>query len=201
MTDARTAARGITWADAPRSPSGRRMRVDALRNRQRIFDVTRDALRTNAYDISLELIAERAGLGIATVHRHFARRIDLLEAVYREDLEQLSALSIRLSDTDPWEALVTWLRAFLAFTEAKRAINGELGEAFQKNPELAELSRNAVNRALDRLFARAQSAGVLNPEVIPMDLIQLVGGMRLSILMTGERDEQVLDIVLRGIRA
>ena len=61
----------------------RRQRSDAALNRAKIIDAARRALADND-DTSMRAIAEKAGLGRGTVHRHFATREDLMDAVRRQ---------------------------------------------------------------------------------------------------------------------
>ncbi len=63
----------------------------------------------------MEAIAKEAGVGVGTLYRHFPRRIDVVEAVYRTDVDQLvEAADVVSRDMEPWPALVAWLHAFVA---------------------------------------------------------------------------------------
>jgi serine phosphatase RsbU (regulator of sigma subunit) len=58
----------------------RRRRSDAALNRTKIIDAARTLLADNR-DASIQAIADAAGLGRGTVHRHFSTREDLVNAV------------------------------------------------------------------------------------------------------------------------
>ncbi|GAA3706902.1 hypothetical protein GCM10023082_01090 [Streptomyces tremellae] len=62
----------------------RKPRTDAELNRRRIIAVARAAFADEGLDLPLREIARRAGLGIATVHRHFPARADLVAAALAE---------------------------------------------------------------------------------------------------------------------
>src|SRR6476661_3729301 len=99
----------------------RPMRADARRNYERLLQAARAVLAERGSEASMEEIARRADVGVGTLYRHFRRRIDLVEAVYREDVESL----VTLADTvvvnaTPWDALVEWLDGFVRYAQAKR---------------------------------------------------------------------------------
>src|SRR5579859_1336459 len=89
----------------------RPMRADAQRNYARLLDAASAAfLEHGADDVSLEEIARRAGVGIGTLYRHFPARQDLLEAVYRDQVESLRARAEQLRETQaPGDALAAFL--------------------------------------------------------------------------------------------
>src|SRR6478752_4158014 len=73
----------------PATASRRPLRADAQRNYERL-------------------------VGAGTLYRHFPRRIDLVEAVYREDVESLVTLADSVVvNAMPWDALVEWLDGFV----------------------------------------------------------------------------------------
>ena len=104
------------------TPAGPAMRADARRNRQRLLDAALQVYaERGADDASLDEIARRAGVGIGTLYRHFPTRRALLEAVYRDQVEELCAVARELKDQAPPEqALEGWLRALMAFGTTKR---------------------------------------------------------------------------------
>ena len=61
----------------------RRLRSDAALNRAKILDAARRALADHD-DTSMRAIAEKAGVGRGTVHRHFPTREALMDAVRRQ---------------------------------------------------------------------------------------------------------------------
>ncbi len=97
------------------------MRSDARRNRERLLAAAMSAFtEQGADDASLEEIARRAGVGIGTLYRHFPTRQSLLESVYRDQVEALCERAVSLQGEAPAAALVSWLRALVAFSVTKR---------------------------------------------------------------------------------
>ena len=183
------------------APPRRPLRADAQRNYERLVSVARAVLSERGSEASMEEIARRADVGVGTLYRHFPRRIDLVEAVYREDVESLVALAASVAaNATPWDALVEWLDGFVRYAQAKRVFLTELHEAFEKSPELALKSREKIRVAAGLVLERAQQAGVARDDIDAADLMQLVGGMCMARNASLERNERLLTLVLDGIR-
>jgi AcrR family transcriptional regulator len=179
----------------------RPMRADARRNNERLLQAARDVLADRGSEATMEEIAKRADVGVGTLYRHFPRRIDLVEAVYREDVDGLVALAGRAtSDAEPWDALVEWLHGFVRYGQSKRAFLTELHEAFEKSPDLALSSRQRIGEAAAMVLTRAQQAGVACEDIDQSDLMQLVGGMCMARNASLEQNQRLLRLVLDGIR-
>jgi AcrR family transcriptional regulator len=179
----------------------RPLRADAQRNYERLVSAARTVLSERGSEASMEEIAKRADVGVGTLYRHFPRRIDLVEAVYREGVEALVTLATSVAaDAPPWDALVEWLDGFVRYAQSKRVFLTELHEAFEKNPELALDSRERIRVAAGLVLERAQQAGVARDDIDSADLMQLVGGMCMARNASLERNERLLTLVLDGIR-
>ncbi|MGW4242401.1 TetR/AcrR family transcriptional regulator, partial [Nocardia sp. NPDC004722] len=76
-------------SDKPRA--GRAPRADAQRNRDKLLEVARGAFATAGDTVTLESIAQQAGVGIGTLYRHFPNREALAEAVYAAELDDVTA--------------------------------------------------------------------------------------------------------------
>jgi AcrR family transcriptional regulator len=178
----------------------RPMRADARRNYDRLVNAARVALSQRGSDASMEEIAKSADVGVGTLYRHFPRRIDLVEAVYRDDVDALVTLADRVAaEAEPWDALVEWLDGFVRYAQAKRVFLTELHEAFEKNPDLALTSRAKIGGAANTVLTRAQHAGVARDDISQSDLMQLVGGMCMARNASLEQNERLLKLVLDGI--
>src|SRR5580693_5308676 len=85
------------------------LRSNARQNRDRILAVAHEALIASS-DASLNSIAKRAGVGIATVYRHFPTREALVLEVYRHEVTQLAeAAPALLASHPPLDALRKWM--------------------------------------------------------------------------------------------
>src|SRR6201999_3204489 len=87
-------------------PARAPMRADARRNYEALLDAADEIFSRRGPDAPLDEIARRAGVGNATLYRHFPSRRDLLVAVCIGDVEALCALGSRLqSHRSPGDAL------------------------------------------------------------------------------------------------
>jgi AcrR family transcriptional regulator len=196
-TDAVSDAVGDAGTRAPSKP----LRADARRNRERLVQVARAVFADRGSEASMEEIAKAADVGVGTLYRHFPRRIDLVEAVYRDDVDGLAALAEQVAvDSGPWEGLVTWLQAFVRYAQSKRTFLTELHEAFEKNPDFKLSSREKLATAASTVLQRAQQAGVARNDIDHSDLMQLVGGMCMARGSSLPQNERLLCLVLDGIR-
>ena len=71
--------------------ASRKPRADAQRNRERILEVAKVAFTRSGANASLDDIAKEAGVGPGTLYRHFPSREELLQAVYRSEMEKVAA--------------------------------------------------------------------------------------------------------------
>jgi AcrR family transcriptional regulator len=187
------------------SPAGegdaRRMRADARRNYERLVSAAREVFAQSGGDASMEAIAKHAGVGIGTLYRHFPTRIDIVEAVYRTDVDELVEAAERLvGESEPWIAVVGWLQAFVRYAQTKRTLLSELHEAFEKNPQLKSVSRERIEGALRTVLGPAQQAGVVRTDVNESDLMQLLSSMCMSATVTAAQSERLLVVIQDGLR-
>ena len=104
-----------------------RQRADARRNYARILAVAEEEVAAHGAGASLEQIARTAGVGSATVRRHFPTRRALLEAVSRERIEALCARAHELTGTgDSRDALLEWLSDVVAYCVSARGLAAAL---------------------------------------------------------------------------
>ncbi|MCO5993803.1 TetR/AcrR family transcriptional regulator [Actinoallomurus rhizosphaericola] len=183
-------------------PPRQRMRADARRNVDRIVAAAGAVIAEHGADASLEEVARRAGVGSATLHRHFPSRQALLETVFRGRVEALCAKADDLlSDPDPGEALFAWLRAVGAHAVANRGLGASL---MRGDPALGSSCHDMVINAGDALLARARAAGVVRPGIAITHLLKLVSAIALA--TEHEPDgpaeaDRMLAIAIDGVRA
>jgi len=154
-------------------------RADARRNYDRLLAAAAAAFaERGADDVSLEEIARRAGVGIGTLYRHFPSRQELLEAVYKDQVDGLEVLAGKLLTAEsPGAALAEWMRAFIAFGRTKRSLSGALVATIGKDSELLSACSKVLRDCSESLLSRAQEAGEARPEVRSADMMRLTHGL------------------------
>jgi AcrR family transcriptional regulator len=193
----------VERVDPPGNEAGpaRPKRADARRNYERLVTAARDVFAVQGGGASMDAIAKEAGVGIGTLYRHFPQRIDLVEAVWLEDVDELVSTSQTLiADLEPWPALVAWLQAFVRYASVKRMFLSELHEAFEKNPELRVASRERIETAVDAVLTRAQEAGEARADLDGPDLMQLLSSLCMSPTLTKEQSMRLLVMIQDGLR-
>jgi AcrR family transcriptional regulator len=180
-----------------------RLRADAVRNRARLVDAARALFLAGPPDaeVSLEQVAREAGVGIGTLYRHFPTRLDLLEAVYREEVDGLRQAAERLAaDHPPLDALERWLEVFVDYAATKKHIFHELVEATGRDSELMTHSRATMTAAAEKMVGGAQDAGEIRIDVTALDVIRLVGGCTMMPNFDRAQLRRILKVVMDGLR-
>src|SRR5664279_10974 len=84
-------------------------RADARRNYDLVLQAAREVFAERGAEAPLDDIARRAGVGNATMYRHFPTRRDLILAVYSDEVTQLCEHGTTLLVQEPPDdALFAW---------------------------------------------------------------------------------------------
>jgi AcrR family transcriptional regulator len=179
----------------------RHMRADARRNYQRLINAAREAFTEHGVEAALDDIARRAAVGPGTLYRHFPNRESLLGAVYRDDVEALTAQADELAEAyPPEEALTRWLSRQLEFIKHKRGLGAAVKTMLATDSETLSWCRTSMYGALGRLLERAQAAGVIRTDVAAAEVLRLVHAVGLASESAPDEAERLLSIVLDGLR-
>jgi AcrR family transcriptional regulator len=181
----------------------RRPRADAQRNRGRILEVAKQAFTRHGAHASLDDIAERAGVGPGTLYRHFATREELLEAVYRTEVEKLAAAQRELARTKPpLDALRAWMLLFVDYIATKQIIAPALNTIVGGPSKLYEAYRSHITGAIDALVKRAIESGDIRADLDPFDLLRaLIGVSNVATSPDWQQSaRRLVDILLTGSR-
>src|SRR2546421_9502021 len=147
--------RRITVTD----PSGRPLRADAERNRQRILDAARELFAERGLGVTLNAIAHPAGVGVGTVYRRFPDKKQLIDSLFEQRLEDLVALmDIAVADPDPWRGLSGFLEHALELQAADRGLR-ELITGMPDGLERVSRIRGQLLPRGTELVRRARASG------------------------------------------
>ena len=181
----------------------RKPRSDAQRNRERILEVAKEAFTKSGANTSLDDIAKQAGVGPGTLYRHFPTRDELLEAVYRTEVEKLAAAERKFAETlPPIEALRAWLLLFVDYIAAKQIIAPALHTLAGGPSKLFEASYAQVWEAVRALVKRAVKSGDIRKDLDAIDLLRALVGVA-SVATNPERHQnarRLVDILVTGSR-
>jgi AcrR family transcriptional regulator len=183
------------------------LRKDAARNWQRIVAVGRQ-LADDGDALQLNDVARLAGVGVATVYRHFPTPEALLETVAIPGLEALAAHGERaLTDHDPWQALAGFLFAAIDAMLTDASIPPVAAAADNALPRTAELKAR-LQTLCGQLLDRARAARMVRHDMTRADLIPLVCGVAYAAkARTGGHEpasatgRRYLAVTLDGLRA
>lgn len=172
-------------------------RKDAARNYDALLAAAREAFAEHGSEASLEDIARRAGVGIATLYRNFPTRRALFESVYADEVNALCQAAVEVTGLEPWEALTSWLDRFAGYMVTKRAVR----EALEDESEIFQACRESMYAAGGPLFERAQRAGAARADMDFGDLLRMVAGITATAFTDDAQRDRVLGIALDGVRA
>jgi AcrR family transcriptional regulator len=180
-------------------------RVDAQRNRARLVAVARELLALGGVDISVREIAREAGVGVATLYRHFPTREDLVDAVLEDAFEEVVTAAERaLEEPDAWTGFTRFVEETLALNARNRGLKDVL-ETERRGRGQAAAMRRRIRPLVAELVERAQAQGTLRADFAPQDLSLLVWGsdrvMALAAEVAPELWRRQLGFVLDGLRA
>lgn len=153
-------------------------RADAQRNVDALVAAAKEEFAAQGVDVNVRAIAARAGVGTATLYRHFPLRSDLVAAVFRREVDACAAEAAPLADAhDPDEALDRWLARFTEFVATKRGLAAALHSGDPAFAALPTYFHDHLGPALQQLLDRAVAAGSIRDGVDPLDLLGAVANL------------------------
>ncbi|MEJ0097853.1 MAG: helix-turn-helix domain-containing protein [Bauldia sp.] len=156
----------------------RAVRADALRNTDALLEAALAVFATTGVDAPVREIAEKAGVGIGTVYRHFANRSDLVAAVFRREIDACADAAPALAAAhEPGEALAKWMERYVAFVATKRGLATALHSGDPTFAPLPAYFDSRLTPALRSLLDAAAAAGVMRADVEPGELLSAVASL------------------------
>ncbi|WP_460530521.1 TetR/AcrR family transcriptional regulator [Flindersiella endophytica] len=134
----------------------------------------------------MDLIAQAAGVGNATMYRHFPTRQELIVAVYAEEVEALCAQGRDLlAATDSGSGLFGWLRLLIGHVASKRELTLSVPDG--RRSELFARWHDSMRETTAALLDRAKRDGTVRSDLGLGDLLALTHGIALA----GSGDDQL----------
>ncbi|MEV8394511.1 MULTISPECIES: helix-turn-helix domain-containing protein [unclassified Streptomyces] len=148
------------------------VRADARRNRERVLAAARAVFAEQGIDAPMATVARRAGVGVATLYRHFPTRDALVRGAFTRQMETCAqALDDALAAPDPWQGFQRLIETVCELQRAEKGFPAAFVAAFPDSPAEHARSRERVERDFSTLVRRAQAAGALRADFHPSDLV------------------------------
>jgi len=177
-------------------------RADARRNRELLIEAARTVFSTQGAGAPMEAIAKQAGVGVGTLYRHFPNRLDLVEAVYESDVQELAATARRVvAELEPGAAVDAFFDAFVRYAQTKQALLGELQQSFEKHPDLRSRCREQIESSFDMVIEQAKQAGAIRNDISGSDVMQLTAPVCTNSSISAEQSQRLIGMILDGLRA
>lgn len=183
--------------------SVRPMRADAVKNRRRILDAAEAVFADEGLSVPIDVVAERAGVGVGTLYRHFPTKEALFEAIVITRLQELVESADEASGADdPGEALFSFLRMFGAQASAKHDVIDALAVAGIDVKSRCATMFEDLQAAIRRLLDRAAASGAVRDDVTTAEVIGLVVGACHAAEQPslGVTPDRLIQVVCDGLR-
>lgn len=147
------------------------------------------------------MIARRAGVGSATLYRHFPTREDLLLATYSTDIADLARRAVELAEYfTPLEALERWVRDYFVPAQEEGGVASMLKGALVTAPEVFAQGREQFSSAVDSLVHAAQTSGDVRNDITTRDILRMSHGIAVSSHGDPDARERMLTVMFAGLR-
>jgi AcrR family transcriptional regulator len=186
---------------SPPAPA-RSKRADAQRNEQTLLAAAAATFVTSGVNAPIRDIAAAAGVGIATIYRHFPTRADLIVAVYRHQVEACAAAGPQLlADlASPVDALRQWADLFVDFLITKHGLAIALRSDRTGFDGLHAYFVDRLRPVCAQLLAAAEQAGEISPQIDAHELMLGIGSLCIGKDVDPNYEpRRLVDLLIRGL--
>lgn len=168
VTHAGDRRRPMTSARARDAP---RRRADAVRNREALLRVATEVFARSKSEPSMRALAREAGVGVATLYRHFPTREALVDAVYQDQVRRLTTGATELVNSlPPAEALRRWMDLFAEWMATKNGMLNTLAAMIHANRIVHADTRDELLAAIDTILRAGIEAGDIRADASAEDV-------------------------------
>jgi AcrR family transcriptional regulator len=196
-------ARGIlVKSKMAKKSAGPPRRADAQRNMELLLKAALVVFAKSGVDAPVRDIAEKAGVGVGTVYRHFPQRSDLIAAVFRQEVDACANAAAELAaQYPPTEALARWMQRFADFVAAKRGLAAALRAGDPAYQPLRAYYDEKLRPALAALLKSAVTAGEICDGVAPGDLLSAAVSLcRPAYDVAPDHTRRMVALLIDGLR-
>ncbi|MFJ7238877.1 TetR/AcrR family transcriptional regulator [Streptomyces olivaceus] len=199
MSDRNTnGARSVSGDAGVRAP-----RADAARNRDQLLAVATRVFMAADGEPSMRAIAREAGVGIATLYRHFPTRESLVDAVYQDQIVRLtSGARELLAHLPPAESMRRWMDLFGDWTAAKNGMLGTLRAMIESGEIAHAQTRTELLTAITTILDAGRTAGDLRSDITAEDIAASLIGI-FTVFPRPEQEaraDRLLNLLMDGLR-
>jgi AcrR family transcriptional regulator len=189
---------GVTSSDG----AGRPARADARRNLDALLKAAMAVFAESGVDAPVREIAERAGVGVGTVYRHFPQRSDLIAAVFRQEIDACADAAPRIAaEYPPGEALSRWMQRYVDFIAAKRGLAAALHSGDPAYEALPLYFQKRLEPALQALLEAAAEAGEARSGFAAGDLLRAAASLSTPAHDVGpDHGRRMVALLVDGLR-
>ena len=190
-------------SDQGAARTARPKRADAQRNKKALLDAAAAIFVTSGVEAPVRDIAAKAGVGTATIYRHFPTRADLIIAVFRHQIEACAEAGPALLTTSatPHAALAQWIDLFVDFLVTKHGLATVLQS---DNAGFDALHAYFIDRLLPvctQLLEAAAAAGEIRPDIEAYELMRGVGNLCIGADSDARYDaRRLVGLLIDGLR-
>jgi AcrR family transcriptional regulator len=187
--------------DGREAPTSRPMRADAQRNIDSLLQAALAVFATSGVDAPVREIAEKAGVGIGTVYRHFPQRSDLIVAVFQQQVDSCAdAAAVLAAQHAPGEALALWMQRYADFIATKRGLASALHSGNPAYTTLPAYFDTRLRPAFQALLDAAAKAGEVPSDTDPDDLLKAVRSLCMSAQDDPDYVRRMVTLLINGLR-
>jgi AcrR family transcriptional regulator len=180
----------------------RRLRADAQRNIDALLEAAKAVFVASGVDAPVREIAEKAGVGIGTIYRHFPQRSDLIVGVFRREVDACAdAAAVLAAEHDPGEALARWIHRYVDFLSAKRGLAAALHSGDPAYNALPSYFKERLLPAFNGLLEAAVAAGQVRGGIEAFGLLWAVASLCTPAPDAGpDHARRMVDLLIDGLR-
>jgi AcrR family transcriptional regulator len=180
------------------------MRADAVRNRTRILEAAESVFAAQGVAVPIDEVAEKAGVGVGTLYRHFPTKEALFEAIVVTRLDELVRDAVDCAEAPAaGEALFQYLRRFALAAASKHDLFDALASAGIDFKTRCAETVAELEAAVDKLVSRAIGEGSVRDDVSAKEVMGLVVGVSMACAKSGPAAgsaDQLITVVCDGLR-
>ncbi|MBF8186436.1 TetR/AcrR family transcriptional regulator [Nonomuraea sp. K274] len=190
-------------SDRGAGQAARPKRADARRNEKTLLDAAAAIFVTSGVEAPIRDIAAKAGVGTATIYRHFPTRADLIIAVYRHQVEACAEAGPALLATSetPHAALRRWINLFVDFLVTKHGLAAALQSDDAGFDALHAYFLDRLVPVCAQLLDAAARSGEIRSDVEALELMHGVGNLCIGAENNPHYDaRRLVELLIAGLR-